>query len=101
MKHLIACLALIASPLAAQDFSEGSEARSWNLYAEIPARFEAKVVDDLSVLEAQVKLVLRRIEAGEETCRQLISVCEVIVSDITTQVVAIVEGVVEAYGPTY
>ena len=38
-------LALMASPLAAQDFSAGSEARSWNLYAEVPARFEAKVVD--------------------------------------------------------
>ncbi|WP_390913058.1 hypothetical protein [Pseudosulfitobacter sp. SM2401] len=47
MKHLIALLALAASPLAAQDFSEGSEAKSWNLYAEIPATFEAKVVDVL------------------------------------------------------
>lgn len=50
MKHLIAALALLASPLAAQDFSEGSEARSWNLYAEIPARFDAKVVDILCEL---------------------------------------------------
>ena len=47
MKHLIALLALAASPLAAQDFSEGSEAKSWNLYAEVPATFEAKVVDVL------------------------------------------------------
>ena len=31
----------------AQDFSAGSEAESWNLYAEQPARFEAKVVDIL------------------------------------------------------
>lgn len=31
----------------AQDFSAGSEAVSWNLYAEQPARFEAKVVDIL------------------------------------------------------
>ena len=47
MKHLIALLALAASPLAAQDFSEGSEAKSWNLYAEVPATFEAEVVDVL------------------------------------------------------
>ncbi|WP_299769952.1 hypothetical protein [uncultured Tateyamaria sp.] len=45
MKKLIAFLAMVASPLAAQDFSEGSEARSWNLYAEVPAKFEATVVD--------------------------------------------------------
>ena len=45
MKRLIALLAMVASPLAAQDFSEGSEARSWNLYAEVPATFEATVVD--------------------------------------------------------
>lgn len=50
MKHLIACLALIASPLAAQDFSEGSAAKSWNLYAEAPAKFEAEVVDILCML---------------------------------------------------
>ena len=31
----------------AQDFSAGSEAKSWNLYAEAPARFEATVVDPL------------------------------------------------------
>lgn len=41
------CLGL---PATAQDFSEGSEARSWNLYAEQPARFEAKVVDILCEL---------------------------------------------------
>lgn len=50
MKQLIAVLALIASPLAAQDFSEGSEARSWNLYAEVPAKFDAEVVDILCTL---------------------------------------------------
>ncbi|KNG92779.1 hypothetical protein [Pseudaestuariivita atlantica] len=51
MKHWIAAaLALVAAPLAAQDFSEGSEARSWNLYAEQPALFEAKVVDILCEL---------------------------------------------------
>ncbi|MFT6024229.1 MAG: hypothetical protein ACI9PY_002354 [Ascidiaceihabitans sp.] len=50
MKHFIAILALAASPLAAQDFSEGSEARSWNLYAEVPATFEAKVVDVMCTL---------------------------------------------------
>lgn len=47
MKHFIALVALVATPLAAQDFSEGSEAETWNLYAEVPARFEAKVVDVL------------------------------------------------------
>lgn len=50
MKQLIAVLALVASPLAAQDFSEGSEARSWNLYAEVPAKFDAEVVDVLCTL---------------------------------------------------
>ncbi|WP_299146132.1 hypothetical protein [uncultured Tateyamaria sp.] len=50
MKHLIAILALAASPLAAQNFSEGSEARSWNLYAEVPAKFDAEVVDVLCTL---------------------------------------------------
>lgn len=50
MKHLITCLALIASPLAAQDFSEGSNAKSWNLYAEVPAKFDAQVVDVLCTL---------------------------------------------------
>ena len=45
MKHLIALAALLATPLAAQDFSENSKARSWNLYAEVPATFEARVVD--------------------------------------------------------
>lgn len=38
--------------LAAQDFSTGSEAKSWNLYAEQPARFEAKVVDLLCEVTA-------------------------------------------------
>lgn len=50
MRKLIFILALIASPLTAQDFSEGSEAKTWNLYAEVPARFEAKVVDVLCEL---------------------------------------------------
>lgn len=46
---LILALAL-AGPAGAQDFSEGSEATSWNLYAEVPARFEARVVDILCEL---------------------------------------------------
>ena len=52
IRPLVAAL-LIAAPAAAQDgfdpyaFEEGSEARSWNLYAEVPARFEARVVDIL------------------------------------------------------
>ncbi|MEJ6394284.1 hypothetical protein V8J82_13520 [Gymnodinialimonas sp. 2305UL16-5] len=47
-KYLIP-LALLASPASAQEgpFSEGSEARSWNLAWEEPARFEATVVDML------------------------------------------------------
>lgn len=45
MKRFSFALALLASPLAAQDYSEGSNARSWNLYAEVPATFEARVVD--------------------------------------------------------
>lgn len=45
MMRLTFVVAMLASPLAAQDFSENSKARSWNLYAEIPALFEAKVVD--------------------------------------------------------
>ncbi|MEP4198586.1 MAG: hypothetical protein ABJL99_23435 [Aliishimia sp.] len=45
MRFAFAALTLLAAPLAAQDFSEGSTARPWNLYGEIPATFEAKVVD--------------------------------------------------------
>lgn len=47
MKRIISLLAILAAPAVAQDFSEGSEARSWNLYAETPAKFEAQVVDIL------------------------------------------------------
>lgn len=47
---LIAACVLAITPASAQDFSEGSEARSWNLYAEQPARFEATVVDILCEL---------------------------------------------------
>jgi hypothetical protein len=45
----LALTILFATPHSAfaQDFSAGSEAASWNLYAEQPARFEAKVVDVL------------------------------------------------------
>ncbi|WP_299024778.1 hypothetical protein [uncultured Sulfitobacter sp.] len=51
MKFLAPLAALaFAAPLAAQDFSENSEARSWDLYAEVPARFDAKVVDLLCEL---------------------------------------------------
>ncbi len=42
---LLTLAALAVSPVVAQDFSEGSEAKPWNLYAEIPATFEAQVVD--------------------------------------------------------
>ncbi len=47
MKKLAFALSLLAAPALAQDFSEGSTAKSWNLYAEVPATFEAKVVDVL------------------------------------------------------
>ncbi|MEL7205406.1 MAG: hypothetical protein AAGL19_14595, partial [Pseudomonadota bacterium] len=50
MRKLIALLALVATPVAAQDFSANSEARPWNLVAEVPARFEATVVDLLCEL---------------------------------------------------
>ncbi len=52
MRHLnlIAAIAFAASPAIAQDFEEGSEAKTWNLYAEQPARFEATVVDILCEL---------------------------------------------------
>ncbi|WP_295317403.1 hypothetical protein [Roseobacter sp.] len=49
MRYLLAIL-LCAGPVSAQDFSEGSEAKTWNLYAEAPARFEATVVDILCEL---------------------------------------------------
>lgn len=46
---LAALFAAVAAPLTAQEgpFSAGSEARSWNLAWEEPARFEATVVDML------------------------------------------------------
>lgn len=48
---LIALLGTAAfSPALAQDFSAGSTARSWDLYGEKPARFEARVVDLLCEL---------------------------------------------------
>ena len=50
MKKLSLVLAFCAGPLSAQDFSQGSEAKTWNLYAEVPARFEARVVDILCEL---------------------------------------------------
>lgn len=52
MKHIVTTMAALCLglPVAAQDFSEGSEARSWNLAAEKPARFEAQVVDILCEL---------------------------------------------------
>lgn len=41
---------LLAGSVQAQDFSQGSEAKPWNLIGEVPARFEAKVVDLLCEL---------------------------------------------------
>lgn len=50
MKHILPILAIAASPLAAADFSEGSNAKSWNLFAEVPATFKAEVVDVLCTM---------------------------------------------------
>lgn len=48
MKHLLFSLALaLPNSLVAQDFSADSTAESWNLYAEQPAFFAAKVTDAL------------------------------------------------------
>jgi len=55
----VAMLLALSLPAAAQDFSHGSEAKRWNLYAEVPARFEAKVVD----LLCEVQATARRIAA--------------------------------------
>ncbi|MEM6619800.1 MAG: hypothetical protein AAF631_10910 [Pseudomonadota bacterium] len=44
----LAAMSLAAAlPAAANDFSEGSNARTWNLFGEAPALFDAKVVDML------------------------------------------------------
>lgn len=45
MKYLVLALAVLATPLAAQDFSEGSAAKEWGLFGERKARFEARAVD--------------------------------------------------------
>ena len=51
MRHaLILALLAAPAPTLAQDFSEGSQAKSWNLYGEVPATFEARVVDALCEL---------------------------------------------------
>ena len=52
MKKWILSTLCAAMPLvvSAEDFSANSEAKSWNLFAEQPARFEAKVVDILCEL---------------------------------------------------
>lgn len=47
LKHILTAFILaVATPVLAQNtnFEEGSEAKTWNLYAEYPARFEATVV---------------------------------------------------------
>lgn len=50
LKRSIICFAALAMPATAQDFSEGSEAREWGLYAEQKALFTATVTDPLCVL---------------------------------------------------
>lgn len=50
IRATLAATLLVAAPAMAQDFSEGSEAQSWGLFAEAPATFEARVVDILCEL---------------------------------------------------
>ena len=50
MRQVAFAMALLAVPAAAQDFSDGSEARDWGLYGESKARFAATVVDPLCEL---------------------------------------------------
>lgn len=50
MIRLALTLSLAALPALAQDFSAESEAKSWGLYAEVPARFTATVSDPLCEL---------------------------------------------------
>ncbi len=46
MKSLLAAVLIVAAPaVSAQDFSQNSQAKPWNLAGEAPARFEADVVD--------------------------------------------------------
>jgi hypothetical protein len=47
---IAAAVLCLASPSVAQDFSAGSEAKSWKLYSEVPARFDATVVDVLCTI---------------------------------------------------
>ncbi|WP_308915385.1 hypothetical protein [Jannaschia sp. LMIT008] len=44
---IVAAVAALALPAAAQDFSEGSEAREWGLFGERKATFAARVADPL------------------------------------------------------
>lgn len=59
MKHVLtAALCVLTTSAFAQEadpwaFEEGSEAKPWNLYAEIPATFEATVVDLLCEVAGQ------------------------------------------------
>ncbi|MHA3976650.1 hypothetical protein ACW9UR_03100 [Halovulum sp. GXIMD14794] len=53
MKYLAFAFSLMAVPVAAQDFSEGSEAKEWGLYGESKARFAATVVDPLCELAGE------------------------------------------------
>ena len=50
MKRLTLIAALAATPAVADDYSEGSKAKSWGLLGEELARFEGTVIDALCVL---------------------------------------------------
>ena len=54
MRAVAAVLALaLAAPAAAQDFSEGSEAKEWGLFGERKARFAATVTDVVCALTGE------------------------------------------------
>lgn len=50
IKRFALMAALLASPALAADFSEGSQAKSWNLTGQKKALFEAKVTDAVCAL---------------------------------------------------
>lgn len=70
MIRILIALLLTTTAAMAQDFSEGSEAREWGLYAEAPARFAATVADPLCELTGDCT------EACGEGTRQLVLIRE-------------------------
>ncbi|MEM7496757.1 MAG: hypothetical protein AAF371_02040 [Pseudomonadota bacterium] len=72
---MAAVAVLLAAPAGAADFSEGSEAKNWNLaHGETKARFEAKVTDAVCALTGDCpedcggglrQMVLERVADGK------------------------------------